>query len=206
MRCALLTLSVVVVPAVVGAQLSPQSTCTAPWYAPRITQLLLGGKDEFNDKAELSEAQQDSAVRSLAGRYQFIDVASEGGDRSVRWGSAQISLRKVDGGHRGTLSVRNVRRLSGVAALAVATDSLHFELYAWRSQGIKLLEAEDPLISDSGTIYDVYLVFPDGRMTGRWHKPIHELRVSLEAARLDLTEMPSGYFCLFPIPRRGRVP
>ena len=84
MRFALLTLSLGLVPAVAVAQLSSQSTCTAPWFAPSTTQFLLGGKEEFNDKAVLSEAQKDSAARSLSGSYQFIDVASEGSDRSVR--------------------------------------------------------------------------------------------------------------------------
>jgi hypothetical protein len=37
-----------------------------PRDALTITQVLLGGKDEFNDKATLSETQQDSATRSLS--------------------------------------------------------------------------------------------------------------------------------------------
>jgi hypothetical protein len=176
----------------------PDRLCAAPPMSERPTRYwrltAIGEVTGFVPQP----SQRDSLLRSLSGRYGYVEVTTEGGGRAVTRGVATIRMPVTDTAGWGQVNVTSVRHVEGSSSRQIPRSSFKMFLSASGTPPDLSLEDEEFSSSDAGRTYHVNEVEANGVISGRWQSSIDETSNSLGYVGVRLSEFQRGYFCFLP--------
>ena len=172
--------------------------CVAPGRSTLTTRIGVPGS-EPSDSTSYSRAaaNAESTLRRLPRTFRFVDVGTEGADRYVRWGTANLILKADARGRSRMITVRGVRRSLGPAAASAPANSFDLTLLSTAGGEMRMYEIE----AAGGRVrrrLNVLYVSAAGALYGRWDDFRDGARHDVPQLDIPLVERSAGYFCLLP--------